>query len=206
MEENKQNNDLNDEKKKILNSLKLRKKKNSKQKPDSGDFDWSRIFKTVLSWAVLIVAIFMLMTLFRGQSSSEFEITFTQYQDLLSNKKIAKVVISKKNLNDYDLHGTLISPQELNLSGNKRTRIERFHLLLPYSNIDDPIIATWTNNNVSFTIERDDNLWLEAIISILPWLLILAFGCFYLSECKMVHRKEFLLSEKVVLNYCKKVR
>lgn len=178
MEENKQNNDLNDEKKKILNSLKLRKKKNSKQKPNSDDFDWSRIFKTVLSWAVLIVAIFMLMTLFRGQSSSEFEITFTQYQDLLSNKKIAKVVISKKNLNDYDLHGTLISPQELNLSGNKRTRIERFHLLLPYSNIDDAIIATWTNNNVSFTIERDDNLWLEAIISILPWLLIFGVWMF----------------------------
>ena len=181
MDEQKQNHENKNEKK-FINPLKNNRKKNSKKGPENDEFDWSRIFKAVLSWAVLIFGIFLLLTLFKGQSSTEYEISFTQYQDLLQNQKIAKALITKKNINDFEFHGTLVAPQEIQLQGGKRTRIEKFHLVLPYSNLDDKIIATWTDNKVSFAIERDDNLWFETLITFLPWIIIFGVWMFFFRK------------------------
>lgn len=137
------------------------------------DFNWSKVLRVVLGWSAIVMAVFLVMTIFKGQEGTEYEVTFTQYQDFLNNNKIAKAIVKKSNLNDFDFHGTLTEAQEIQIQGGKKVRIEKFNLTLPYTNIDETVITRWTAHNVNFTISKDDNIWINALIGALPWILLL---------------------------------
>jgi cell division protease FtsH len=100
-------------------------------------------------------------------------VTYTQYQEFLTNNKIGRAIIKKSNFNDFDFHGTLTEAQEITLTTGKKVRVEKFTLTLPYTNIDDAVIATWTSHHVNFNITKEDNLWINALIGALPWILLL---------------------------------
>jgi cell division protease FtsH len=137
------------------------------------DFNWSKVLRVVLGWSAIVMAVFLVMTIFKGQEGTEYEVTFTQYQDFLNNNKIAKAIVKKSNLNDFDFHGTLTEAQEIQIQGGKKVRVEKFNLTLPYTNIDETVITRWTAHNVNFTISKDDNIWINALIGALPWILLL---------------------------------
>jgi len=138
------------------------------------EFNWGRAFRVVLSWSAIIMAVFLVMTIFKGSEATEYDVSFTQYQDFLKNNLIAKATVKKSNLNDFDFHGILREPQELTLSSGKRVKIEKFNLTLPYTNIDDNVIAQWNQHNVAFTISKEDSVWTNMLISALPWIILLA--------------------------------
>lgn len=137
------------------------------------DFNWGKVIRVVLSWSAIIMAVFLVMTVFKGQEPTEYEITFTQFQEFLNNDKIAKAIVKKSNINDFDFHGTLTEPQEIYTPEGKKVKIQKFELTLPYTNIDDAIVKEWDAHNVSFTIVKEDNAWINALISALPWILLL---------------------------------
>ena len=137
------------------------------------DFNWSKVLRVVLGWSAIVMAVFLVMTIFKGQEGTEYEVTFTQYQDFLNSNKIAKAIVKKSNLNDFDFHGTLTEAQEIQIQGGKKVRVEKFNLTLPYTNIDETVITRWTAHNVNFTISKDDNIWINALIGALPWILLL---------------------------------
>ena len=137
------------------------------------DFNWGKVLRVVLSWSAIIMAVFLVMTIFKGQEATEYEVTFTQYQDFLANNKIGRAVVKKSNFNDFDFHGTLTEVQEITLTTGKKVRVEKFTLTLPYTNIDEPIIANWTAHHVNFNISKEDNVWINALIGALPWILLL---------------------------------
>jgi cell division protease FtsH len=139
----------------------------------SDDFNWTKVLRVVLGWSAIIMAVFLVMTIFKGQEGTEYEVTFTQYQDFLNNNKIAKAIVKKSNLNDFDFHGTLTEPQEIQIQGGKKVRVEKFTLTLPYTNIDEAVIAHWTAHNINFTISKEDNIWINALVGALPWILLL---------------------------------
>jgi cell division protease FtsH len=114
------------------------------------------------------------MTIFKGAETTEHEITFTQYQEFLNAKRISKATVKKSNFNDFDFHGTLREPQEVTVPSGKRVKVEKFTLTLPYTNIDDKVIAQWSDNNVQFNIAKEDSLWTNMLISALPWVILLA--------------------------------
>jgi cell division protease FtsH len=165
----------------LLPPKRLRNKSNkqSSYRGDNDDFNWGKALRVILSWSAIIMAVFLVMTMFKGQEGTEYEITFTQYQDFLQNKQIVKAVIKKSNLNDYDFHGTLREPQETMTATGKKLKVERFTLTLPYTNIDDAIIKNWNDHDMSFTITKEDNTWVNALISALPWVLILGIWIFF---------------------------
>ncbi|MHB1048474.1 MAG: ATP-dependent zinc metalloprotease FtsH [Bacteroidota bacterium] len=138
------------------------------------EFNWSKAFRVVLSWSAIIMVVFLVMTIFKGTETTEHEITFTQYQEFLTAKKISKATINKSNFNDFDFHGTLREPQEVTTPSGKRVKVEKFTLTLPYTNIDDNVIAQWNANNVQFNISKEDSLWTNMLISALPWVILLA--------------------------------
>ncbi len=155
-----------------------RTRKNPKQSFQNDDgFDWGKAFRVVLSWAAIIMAVFLVMTIFKGQESQEQAITFTQFQDFLSRGLIEKAVVKKSNFNDFDFHGTLREPQSVP-TATKQIQIKKFTLTLPYTNIDDQIIKSWSEKQLNFTIEKEDNAWLNALIGVLPWILILGVWFF----------------------------
>ncbi|MEW6061341.1 MAG: ATP-dependent zinc metalloprotease FtsH [Bacteroidota bacterium] len=138
------------------------------------EFNWGRAFRVVLSWSAIIMAVFLVMTIFKGAEATEYDITFTQYQEFLQNNLIVKATVKKSNFNDFDFHGVLREPQEVTLPSGKRVKVEKFTLTLPYTNIDDSVIAQWNQHNVAFTISKEDSMWTNMLISALPWIILFA--------------------------------
>ncbi len=150
--------------------------KGRNQKPmlrGEDDFNWGKVLRVVLTWSAIIMAVFVVMTLFKGQEATEYDVTYTQYQEFLSANKIGRAVVKKSNLNDFDFHGTLTEPEDITLPTGKKVRVEKFTLTLPYTNIDDAVIGNWTSHHVNFNITKEDNVWINALIGALPWILLL---------------------------------
>ncbi|HTX17555.1 MAG TPA: ATP-dependent zinc metalloprotease FtsH [Bacteroidota bacterium] len=137
------------------------------------DFNWGKVLRVVLSWSAIIMAVFLVMTIFKGQEATEYEVTFTQYQEFLNANKIERAVVKKSNLNDFDFHGTLSEAEDITLPTGKKVRVEKFTLTLPYTNIDDAVIANWTAHHVNFNISKEDNVWINMLVGALPWIILL---------------------------------
>src|ERR1041385_8335003 len=83
------------------------------------DFNWGKVLKVVLSWSAIILGVFIVMTLFRAQESTEYELDYTLYQSLLTNGQIGSATIRKSDLNNFDFHGVLKKPEDLAVSTGK---------------------------------------------------------------------------------------
>lgn len=137
------------------------------------DFNWSRVFKIVLGWSAILVGFFLIMIYTKSSDPKTNEVTFDQYQKLLIEKKIESAVI-KKAENNYEFIGKLKAPESLTIAGKQQT-IDRISLYLPYTNADENLIKSWTDNIPSYSFEKDDGGWFGPLIGILPWVLIIAF-------------------------------
>ncbi|HAY33378.1 MAG TPA: ATP-dependent zinc metalloprotease FtsH [Ignavibacteria bacterium] len=143
------------------------------KKNNNEEFNWNRVFKIVLGWSAILIGFFLIMVYTKGSDGKYSELKYDQYLRFLSEKKIASAVI-KKSDNNYEFLGTLKSPETITL-GNRSATIDKFTVLLPYTNIDDSIVNTWTESGIQFSIEKDDGGWLTPLLGALPWILIIAF-------------------------------
>ena len=137
------------------------------------DFNWNRVFKVVLGWSAILFGFFLIMIWSRSGDSSEADISFDQYQKLLSSDKIKEAVI-KKSENSYTFHGVLKQPEMLNV-GSRQLSVDKFSVLLPYTNIDEETIKKWNDRNLAFRIEKEDSSWVGPLIGALPWVIIIVF-------------------------------
>jgi cell division protease FtsH len=134
------------------------------------DFNWNKVLKVVLSWSAIIILVFLVMTLFKGSEQGEMEVSYTEYRQLLEGNEIQSAIIRKSELTNYDFHGTLKSEQSVDRNGRK-TPFTRFTLTLPI--IDNAIVSEWSQRGVVFRVEKEDNTLISALISILPWILLI---------------------------------
>ena len=137
------------------------------------EFNWNRVFKVVLGWSAILFGFFLIMIWSKSGDSSEMEIGYDQYQKLLSEDKIKEAIIKKLD-NTFTFHGVLKQPENINF-GNKQLAVERFSVLLPYTNIDDEVIKKWNDKNVALKVEKEDSSWLGPLIGALPWIIIIVF-------------------------------
>jgi len=144
---------------------------NKDKKPE--DFNWNRVFKIVLGWSAILVGFFLIMIYTKSSDPKTNEVTFDQYQKFLIEKKIESATI-KKSENNYEFIGKLRAPETLTIGGRQVT-IDKISLYLPYTNADEALIKTWTDNINTYSFEKDDGGWLTPILSALPWILIIAF-------------------------------
>jgi cell division protease FtsH len=148
-------------------------RKQPKQLRDD-EFNWNKVSRVLLSWLGILLAVFLVMYAFRSNEETEYEVSFTTFQQLLNESKIGEALIKKSSLNDYDFHGKLTQPTEIVTVGGKRVKnATRIVLTLPYSNIDDKIIADWTNKGIRFNIVKEDSAWLNMLVGFLPWILLI---------------------------------
>ncbi|MEP7145762.1 MAG: ATP-dependent zinc metalloprotease FtsH [bacterium] len=148
---------------------------NPKKNPNKNndDFNWNRVFKIVLGWSAILIGFFLIMIYTKGADGKYSELKYDQYLKFLSEKKIESAVI-KKSDNNYEFLGKLKSPEPINVA-NRTVTIDRFTVLLPYTNIDDNVVKTWNESGIQFSIEKDDGGWLAPLIGALPWILIIVF-------------------------------
>ena len=148
-----------------------RNRANKNQFRNDDDFNWGKVLKVVLSWSAIILGVFIVMTLFRAQEGAEYEIDYTQYQQFLHDDLINTAIIKKSDLNNFEFHGTLKKKEDLQTISGKVVPAERFIVNLPF--IDNTVVADWNQKNIRFTITREDNTWMNALLSALPWVLLL---------------------------------
>ncbi|MBS1552029.1 MAG: ATP-dependent zinc metalloprotease FtsH [Bacteroidetes bacterium] len=137
------------------------------------DFNWNRVFKIVLGWSAILIGFFLIMIYTKGTDGKYSEIKYDEYLRFLSEKKIASAVIKKAD-NNYEFFGKFKNPETINIA-NRNVTIDRFSVLLPYTNIDDNVVKTWSESGIQFSIEKDDGGWLAPLLGALPWILIIAF-------------------------------
>ncbi|MBI4548014.1 MAG: ATP-dependent metallopeptidase FtsH/Yme1/Tma family protein [Ignavibacteriae bacterium] len=135
------------------------------------DFNWAKVIKVILSWSAIILGVFIVMTLFRSQEGVEVEIDYTQYLQYLREGHISTAEVRKSELNNFDFHGTLKKPMPLLTASGKQVTVERFVVTLPY--IDGSVVQEWNQQGIRFTIKKEDSTWMQAILSALPWVLLL---------------------------------
>jgi cell division protease FtsH len=168
MEENKNNKQFDSQKK-----IQRPRKPRIPKKPNKGDddFNWPKVMKVVLSWSAIILGVFIIMTLFRSQEGTEYELAYTEYQKLLNEGMISSANIKKSEISNFDLHGILKNPTEVVTTSGKTAKIEKFFVTLPY--LDGEVIKKWNEKEIRFTISKEDNTWMNALLSAIPWILLL---------------------------------
>lgn len=140
---------------------------------NNDDFNWNRVFKIVLGWSAILIGFFLIMIYTKGADGKYSELKYDQYLRFLNEKKIESAVI-KKSDNNYEFLGKLKAPESINV-GNRNITIDRFSVLLPYTNIDDNVVKSWNESGIQFSIEKDDGGWFAPLLGALPWILIIVF-------------------------------
>ena len=172
LNENQSDEKKNGNQKKRMGPLRSQKKLPKQFRDD--DPAWMKLGRVALSWVGIVLAVILIMYAFRSTDETEYEISFTTFQQLLGDKKITEATIKKSGLTDYDFHGRLAQGMDIQTASGKTARnAVRIGLTLPYSNIDDKLIATWTEKGLKFKIEKEDSLWMNALVNIFPWILLI---------------------------------
>ena len=149
--------------------------KSGPQKPD-GEFDWSKIIKSVLSWGAVIIAAVIIMQVMREDSSGLMEVTYDVYEQLLESDKISEAKILKIDINDYILEGTLVKKEFIN-----NTNIEKFKVTLVEPVIQEQV-KVWREKGIKFTFVKESNEWLTVLLSFIPWILIIAVWVLFMKR------------------------
>jgi cell division protease FtsH len=134
------------------------------------DFNWNKVLKVILSWSAIIVLVFLVMTLFKNTDGNEVEVSFTEYRTWLEQNLIQEAVVKKSELTNYDFHGVL-KEQASVMHGGKQIQVQRFTLTLPI--LDSQMIKEWSDRGIKFTVQKEDNAWVSALVSALPWIALL---------------------------------
>ena len=129
------------------------------------------MLKVVLSWSAIILGVFIVMTLFRTQEGTEYDLEYTKYVELMKTGNIASATIRKSDQNNFDFHGVLKQPIDLDTPSGKKVHVEKFVVTLPF--LDNSVIQEWAEKDIRFTITKDDNTWMNALLGALPWILLL---------------------------------
>ena len=165
--------------KEFLNSgdNRFSKSDKKKRKPqfnngNNDDFNWGKVTRVILSWLIIISAVFALMIWFRGNQKLEYEITFDQYQQFLKAGKIKEAIVKKTDVNNFDFHGVLKEPEEMVTVDGKKVRSDRFVVFLPNAS-DSRVIDEWTRRGIKFNFVKESDQWLNALLSIIPWVLLI---------------------------------
>lgn len=137
------------------------------QKPD-GDFDWSKIIKTVFSWGAVIVAAVIVMTVMRTNSSGTVEVTYDLYEKFLNADQIADAKIFKTDVNDYRFEGTLKEKAKEKING-AYVDVQTFSVTLVEPVIQNQV-KVWDEKNVKYTFVKESNEWMTIFLGLLPWL------------------------------------
>ena len=149
------------------------------QKPD-GDFDWSKVIKTVFSWGAVIIAAVIIMQFMKTGTSNAVEVSYDIYEQFLNSDKIVEAVITKVDLNDYTFEGTL-GEEERVLINNSYVRVKTFSVYIIEPDIADQK-KIWQEKGIKFNFKKESNQWLTVLLSFLPWVLIIGIWILFMRR------------------------
>ncbi len=136
-----------------------------------GQGDPSRFLRAVLLWLGIFASVIFFYIMFQSTNKVEWQISYTKYLELLENDKIASAVITKSEFNDFEFHGTLKKPIQIQIDGKPRTIR---HFVTKLGIVDSETEKLWRAHGITWTYEEKESPWWNMFISILPWIALLA--------------------------------
>lgn len=161
-----------DEKKKRPTPPRGKKPKGGGPNKPNGDFDWSKVIKTVFSWGAVIIAAVIFMQFMRSGSETGTEITYDVYERLLNGDKITELKVVKTDINDYRVEGQLASEERI-LINNNYIRVQKFTVTFVEPVLQEQI-NKWDTKEIKYTFIKESNEWMTVLLGLLPWVLIIA--------------------------------
>ncbi|MGK9368590.1 ATP-dependent zinc metalloprotease FtsH [Melioribacter sp. Ez-97] len=153
---------------------------NNDQRPD-GEFDWSKIIRTVFSWGAIIVIAVIIMQFMRTGAENAVEVPYDVYESFLNQDKIAEAKVYKTDINDYRFEGKLKSQENVRLNGvNVEVKVFVVTLIEP---VLSEQVKLWKEKNIKFTFVKDTNEWTTILLGFLPWIIL--FGVWILLFRRM---------------------
>ena len=149
------------------------------QKPN-GDFDWSKVIKTVFSWGAVIIAAVIIMQFMKTGTSNAVEVSYDIYEQFLNSDKIQEAVITKVDINDYTFEGTLKEEDRV-LVNNSYVRVKKFSVYIIEPDIADQK-KIWQEKGIKFDFKKESNQWLTVLLSFLPWVLIIGIWILFMRR------------------------
>lgn len=162
------------------NPQKQNKSKPGKNPKSGDDFNWDKLGRVMLTWLGILVTIFLIMAIYKTTTTQEFELTYPDYMKLLRLRDIEEATLKKSDYNHYTMHGVLKREQHLELADGKHSMVKKFWTNLPY--LEKETIDSLNAAGIAYKIERDDSTWTNALITILPWILILGIWLFFMRR------------------------
>ncbi len=139
-----------------------------------------QFFRNMMIWMILIASVFTVYVLFQqGNPSQEWPISYTEYTSFLDQDLIASAKIVKTSFNDIEFKGVLKEPVTITFEGKPR-EIKRFTTKLGV--LDSETEKLWREKGIRITYESGENAWWGAILSILPWILLIGLYIFIIRR------------------------
>jgi cell division protease FtsH len=146
----------------------------------NGEFDWSKIIRSVFSWGAVIVLAVIVLQFLRSGSSNPTEVTYDIYENFLQEEKIIEAKVVKTDPNDFTFEGTL-KQEEVVVINDRTVHIKRFSVFIPDALLKDQE-TIWKSKNIKYSFSKESNEWLNILLSFIPWILIIAVWVFIMRR------------------------
>ena len=133
-------------------------------RPDPEESRWARLSKTAAFWMLMVLVFLMALQFVRGQDESAAEFTYTEFKTQLDAGNIHEVTVI-----DRRVEGELRAP--VMRDGQEMIR---FETMLP-GEYSDGLEERLAAQDVIIDAEAEEQGWGTLLISVLPWLLFIAF-------------------------------
>ncbi len=135
------------------------------QQNEPGNNRLSRVSRTASFWVLMVLLSIVAMQMIKGQEERLSEFSYTDFREQLSESNIDSVVVVQGNR----VEGQLRAPVS-----REGQDVVRFRTMLP-GEIQESLLARMEEQGVIIAAEPDRQGIGTVLISILPWLLFIAF-------------------------------
>ena len=140
------------------------------QKPD-GDFNWSKILKTVFTWGAVVIAAVIVMQFLNADRVGAVDVDYDVYENLLNTDKVKEVKLVKSDINNYVIEAELKQKESI-LIGKQYVTTDKINVIIVEDLIKEQKDA-WKAHGVRYTFANDSNEWMTLLVGFLPWILII---------------------------------
>ena len=150
-------------------------------KPGKDEFRWKKASRTSLMWIIIIVSSIILMQILGRGGQEEALISYSQYQDLLSQRLIKSAVIIED-----EFHGTLSEKVPL-VIGERSVDVEKFLVNLRF--VDSEMLKSWDEADIKYDFKVRNTKWTNFLVNILPFAFIVLITLFFLRRMQGQNNK-----------------
>jgi len=141
-----------------------------------------KMFKNVLIWMLIFASVITIYMFVHSQKRPEWPVSYTQYKSFLDENLIKKATITKSQLNDFAFHGVLNKYVTVNIDGKNH---DIMYFVTKLGVLDSESEKLWESKKIEWSYVEDDNDWMNALWSFLPWVILIGIYVIFLKRMQM---------------------